>query len=469
MVAGVEEVNVVLPNMLKPTVVAATVEFEGTWPKAGPPETLVVAVTVAGDGFPNWNTVPEVAKLVSVLGAELVRPPNRKGCAVLVVTAVTVTLGAGPVDAGGFSPKLKTGLMVASVEELWVVAVVAAVVKMTLERPVNPARVAVEAAGGSEAGCAMGLKVKGETFAGDEAAVMLPKMGLNTEDVEHVEAWPALADTVTAVFSLFGTAPKMGLKMGVVVGTAVHAVDAAVAVVGTAVAAGTAGWLAGGVFSIPNRMLGFGKEGGLLGVWPSSVNTGEAWLLGGCTASAGAALGAGVHNTGTGLVSAEMAGRELDSNDTGGCAADGGGWDAVTASVESGKGKELIYGQGGSFRSPPFSQVPTHCCKGSHHTQPSTVTTAFSRTRGSVSPKVSPQALPASSAASRAFEQRVLSAASCRGNQEFLLQLPNMLAFHCANSPPPHLVLWIHPGCSASSSGCLGVRSWPGQELWRQA
>lgn len=44
-------------------------------------------------------------------------------------------------------------------------------------------------------------------------------------------------------------------------------------------------------------------------------------------------------NTGTGLVSAEMAGRELDSNDTagaGGCAADGGGWDAVAAPVESG-------------------------------------------------------------------------------------------------------------------------------------
>lgn len=53
MVAGAEEVSVVLPNMLKPTVVAATVEFEGTWPKAGPPGTLVVAVTVAGGGFPN--------------------------------------------------------------------------------------------------------------------------------------------------------------------------------------------------------------------------------------------------------------------------------------------------------------------------------------------------------------------------------------------------------------------------------
>lgn len=359
--AGAEEVSVVLPNMLKPTVVAATVEFEGTWPKAGPPGTLVVAVTVAGDGFPNWNTGPEVAKLVSVLGAELARAPNRKGCVVLVeVAAVTVTLVAGPVEAGGFSPKLKTGLIVASVEELWVVAVVAAVVKMMLGRPVNPARVAVEAVGSSEAGCAVGLKAKGETFAGDEAAVMLPKMGLNMEDVEDVEAGPELADTVavvtavhTAAVSLFGTAPKIGLKMGVVVGmavggvdtavavvgTAVDAVGAAVAVVGMAVAAVTAGWLAGGVFSIPNRMLGFGKEGGLLGVWPSSVNTGGARLLGGCTARAGGTLGAGVLSTGTGLVSAEMAGRELDSNDTvgaGGCAADGGGWDAAAAPVESG-------------------------------------------------------------------------------------------------------------------------------------
>lgn len=218
----------------------------------------MVAVTVAGGGFPNWNTGPEVAKVVSVLGAELARPPNRKGCAVLVeVAVVTVTLGAGPVEAGGFSPKLKTGLMVASVEELWVVAVVAAVVKMTLGRPVNPARVAVEPAGGSEAGCAMGLKAKGESFAGDEAAVMLPKMGLNMEEVEDVEAGPELADTVAVVevtavqaaaFSLFGTAPKMGLKTGVVVGTAVavvgtavDAVGAAVAMVGTAVATGTAG------------------------------------------------------------------------------------------------------------------------------------------------------------------------------------------------------------------------------------
>lgn len=302
----------VLPNMLKPTVVAATVEFEGTCPKAGPPGTLVVAVTVAGGSFPNWNTGPEVAKLVSVLGAELERPPNRNGCVVLVeVAAVTVTLAPGPVEADGFSPKLKTGLMVASVEELWVVAVVAAVVKMTLGRPANPARVAMEAVGGSEAGCAVGLKAKGETFAGEEAAVMLPKMGLNMEDVVDVEAGPELADTVAVVevtavqaaaFSLFGTAPKMGLKTGVVmgmavggvgtavavVGAAVDAVDAAVtmvgmavAEVGTAVAVVTAGWLAGGAFSIPKRMLGFGKEGGLLGVWPSSVNTGGARLLGG--------------------------------------------------------------------------------------------------------------------------------------------------------------------------------------------
>lgn len=296
-------------------------------------------MTVAGGGFPNWNTGPEVAKLVSVLGAELAGPPNRKGSAVLVeLAAVTAMLVVGPVEAGGFSPKLKTGLMVASVEELWVVAVVAAVVKMTLGSPVNPARVAAEAAGSSEAACAAALKAKGETFAGDEAAVMLPKMGLNMEDVEDVETGPELADTVAvvevtvvqaAVSSLFGTAPKMGLKTEVVVGTAVGgvgtAVAAVVAEVGAAVAAVTAGWLFGGLFSIPNRMLGFGKEGGLLGVWPSSVNTGGARLLGGCTARAGGAPGAGVLNTGTGLVSAEMAGRELDSNATvgaGGCAAD---------------------------------------------------------------------------------------------------------------------------------------------------
>lgn len=235
------------------------------------------------------------------------------------------------------------------------VAVVAAVVKMTLGRPVIPARVAVEAVVGSEAGCVAVLKAKGETFPGDEAAVMLPKMGLNMEDVEDVEAGSELTGMVAvvevtavqiAVFSLFSTAPKMGLKMGAVVdmavggmGTAVDAVGVAVAVVGTVAAAVTAGWLAGGVFSIPNRMLGFGKEGGLLGVWSSSVNTGGARLLGGCTTRAGGAVGEGVLNTGTGLASAEMAGRELDSNDTagiGGCAADRGGWDAARVPVESG-------------------------------------------------------------------------------------------------------------------------------------
>lgn len=338
------------PNMLKPTVVVGAVAFEGAWPKAGPPGTVVVAVTVAGGGFPNWNTGPGVAKLVSVLGAELAGPPNRKGCDVLVdVAAVTVRLAVGPVEVGGLSPKLKTGLMVASVEELCVVAVVAAVVKMTLGRPVNPARVVMEAAGRSaaEAGCDVGLKAKGEAFAGDEAAVTLPKIGLNMVVVEDVKEGPKLADTVTvaetaavqgAVLSLFGKAPKMGLKTGVVVGTAV-------VVVGTAVAAVIAGWLAGGVFGVPKRMLGVGKDGGLLGVWPSSVNTGGARLLGACTPEAGGAAGAAALSTGMGLVSAEVAGRELDSCDTagaGGCAADEGGWDATTAPVESEKGERVI-------------------------------------------------------------------------------------------------------------------------------
>lgn len=76
----------------------------------------------------------------------------------------------------------------------------------------------------------------------------------------------------------------------------------------------------------------------MLGVWPSSVNAGGARLLEACTPKAAGAVGAGVLNTGTGLVSAEVAGRELDSSDTagaGGCAADEGGWDATAAPVES--------------------------------------------------------------------------------------------------------------------------------------
>lgn len=335
MVAGAADDSVVLPNMLKPTVVVGATEFEGAWPNVGPPGTLVVAATVAGASFPNWNTGPGAAKLESVLVAELARPPNRNGCDVLVdVAVVTVRLAVGPVEAGGLSPKLKTGLMVASVEELRAVAVVAAVVKMMLGRPVNPAVVVVEAAGKSaaEAVCDNGLNVKGEAFAGDKAAVTLPKIGLNMVAVEDAEERPELADTVTAgemtvvqgaVLSLFGKAPKMGLKTGVVVGTAVAVV--------------VAGWLAGGVLSIPNRTFGFGKEGGLTGVWPSSVNAG-ATLLGGCAPEAGGAESAGVLNTGTGLVSAEVTGRELNSSDTavaGGCDADEEGWDPITAPLES--------------------------------------------------------------------------------------------------------------------------------------
>lgn len=377
MVAGVEVVSVVAPNILKPTVVVEAVEFEGAWPKAGPPGTLVVAVTVAAGGFPNWNTGPGVAKLFSVVVAELVWPPKRKGCDMLVdVAAVTVRLVVGPVEAGGLSPKLKTGLVVASVEELCVAEVVAAVVKMTLGIPVIPARVVVEASGRSvpEAGCDIGLKAKGETFAGDEAVVTLPKMGLNMVVVEDAEEGPELADTVTVaettaadgvVLSLFGRAPKMGLKRGVVLGTAAVVVGTAVAVVGTAVTAVVAGWLAGGGFDVPKRMLGFGKEGGLLGVSVSSVNADGARLLGACSPKAGGAAGAAVLSTGTGLVSAEVAGRVADSCDTagaGGCAADGGGWDTAAAPVESGKGQNSLRDR--SCTDDPLPP-PLHCCKDS--------------------------------------------------------------------------------------------------------
>ena len=301
-VAGAEDVNVVLPNMLKPAVVVGAVEFAGAWPNAGPPVTLAVAETVAGAGFPNWNT--GAAKVGAVLVAELDRPPNTKGCDTLV-DAVVVTVRLVLVEAGGLSPKLNTGLMVASVEELSVVAVVAAVVKMTFGRAVNPASVVVEAAGTSaaEAGCDSGLKAKGETFAGDEAVVTLPKMGLNMVVVEGAEEGAELTDAVTtaemtvvpgAVLSLFGKAPKMGLKTGVVVGTAAAAV--------------TAGWLAGGALGAPKRMFGFSTEGGSLGVGPSSVVAGGATLLAGCVPEAGEMERAAVLSTGTGLVSAEVAG-----------------------------------------------------------------------------------------------------------------------------------------------------------------
>lgn len=389
MVAGVDDDSVVLPNMLKPTVVVGAIEFEAAWPNVGPPGTLVVAVTVAGASFPNWNTGPGAAKLESVLVAELARPPNRNGCDVLVdVAVVTVRLAVGPVEAGGLSPKLKTGLMVASVEELRVVAVVAAVVKMTLGRPANPAVVVVEAAGKSaaEAVCDNGLNVKGEAFAGDKAAVTLPKIGLNMVAVEDVEEGLELADTVTAeemtavqgaVLSVFGKAPKIGLKTG--------------AVVGTAVAVVVAGWLAGGVLSVPNKMFGFGKERGLTGVWPSSVNAG-ATLLGGCAPEAGGAESTGVLNTGTGLVSAEVTGRELNSSDTaaaGGCDADEEGWDPITAPVESGKGKRAFFRDMGLTHRQLFSQTAILVLQRFLETQSSMLNTAHNRTMACVPPNLS--------------------------------------------------------------------------------
>lgn len=473
--AGVEVVSVVAPKRLKPTVVVGADVFEGVWPKTGPPGTLVAAVTVAGGCFPNWNTGPGAAKLVSVLVTELAGPPNRKGCDMLVDVAAAAMVVVGPVELGGLSPKLKTGLMVASVEVLCVVAVVAAVVKMT-GRPVKPARAVVEAAeSAAEAGCAVGLKAKGEAFTGDEAVVALPKIGLNMVVVEDVEEEPELTDMVAAaetaavqgaVLSLFGKAPKMGLKTGVVVA------GTAVLVVGTAaVVAVVAGWLAGGVFGTPKRTLGFGKEGGLLGVWPSSVAAGGARLLGACTApKAGVEAGAGELSTGTGLVSAEVAGTELDSSDTagvGGCAASGGSWDAPAAPVESGKGDSYL-GTGVTYSQPallpgtlpllqqlPEQHLPVQTGPALH------APTAPNRATGSVFPNLLPQDLPASPAASKASEQWGWPPAS---------QRQQGAPTGSADPPsPPHLLAWAQPGCSAPS-GCPG-RSWCwlGQELSRQA
>lgn len=126
---------------------------------------------------------------------------------------------------------------------------------------------------------------------------------MNMVVVEGAEEGAELTDAVTtaemtvvpgAVLSLFGKAPKMGLKTGVVVGTAAAAV--------------TAGWLAGGALGAPKRMFGFSTEGGLLGVGPSSVVAGGATLLAGCVPEAGEMERAAVLSTGTGLVSAEVAG-----------------------------------------------------------------------------------------------------------------------------------------------------------------
>lgn len=118
------------------------------------------------------------------------------------------------------------------------------------------------------------MNVKGAAVAkGAAGAARFPKTGLNVVLAAAdgaVEAGAGPADTAPAVelplaelvpLSLFGGAPKIGLNRG--------AADAA---------AGP-GWLAGGALSAPKRTLGFGGEGGLLGVWPSSQDAGVGRLL----------------------------------------------------------------------------------------------------------------------------------------------------------------------------------------------
>lgn len=87
------------------------------------------------------------------------------------------------------------------------------------------------------------------------------------------------------------------------------------------------------------------------------------------------------------------------------------------------RGESLFMDKGAPSETHPSARYPPIVAKAPRAPiTPSTVTIASA---GSVSPEVFPQTLPASSAASRAFEQRVLSAASCRGSEEFLLHLPN--------------------------------------------
>lgn len=222
----------------------------------------------------------------------------------------------------------------------------------------------------------------------------------------------------------------------------------------------------------------------MLGVWPSSVNAGGARLLEACTPKAAGAVGAGVLNTGTGLVSAEVAGRELDSSDTagaGGCAADEGGWDATAAPVESGKGQSAYLATGGHLQpDSPSARHPSHCCKGlwsstcPYQTDPALHTYCSSQQDHGLSiPKLAtpfhpktclPALLPADHL-NREFCHLPPTEAT-QNSLRACLALPKS---HSAG-PPPHLLARAQPGCSASSSGCPGVSwCWPGQKLLRQA
>lgn len=262
--------------------------------------------------------------------APLGETPKRKGWDDAVVTAVMV-LGA-EVEGGTPRLKLNTGALVEAVVTFMVVEGDIAVVMTDSEGAGNPDDVLEAVVGRTGAGWGLFLNAKKDAVVADGAAVAsgstLPKMGLKvlllgvTEGGAEEGTVPE--DVVTAKevlpvekpgVSVFVTLPKIGLNTGAVLETE----DAAAAVV--------VGWLAGGLVRIPKRMLGFGAEEGLDGVWPSSeeVATKLLMLLAGWTAvEEGVAKEGGTLSVTEGLASGELTGAgETKSRETAGVVVSG--------------------------------------------------------------------------------------------------------------------------------------------------
>ena len=213
------------------------------WPKVA----TAVEAGMAG-GLPNWNMGPTAGvKLAPEAGGV----PKRKGWEAEVVVLVTLPRVLVTVH----TPKLNAGFGAESAEVLAVVMDTTA--EVALAWPLKRGALVLVA------GVAVCLKEKGVNMGMDAGGPMLLKIGLKVRGGLLVVVGMAELEDAAAVtlegpegkgpsFSLLGGTTKMGLNMG-------DAEDTA--------GATEAGGLAGGVLSIPNRILCLGLGDGADGAW----------------------------------------------------------------------------------------------------------------------------------------------------------------------------------------------------------
>lgn len=337
-----------LPKILKPTAALAVLlgtdsaVLAAVWLKAELAKALVGPTVVAG--FPNWKR-DAVVPVEGVVPLE--EAPNRKGWDDTVVTAVVV-LGT-EVEAGMPRLKLNTGVLVETDVTFMAVEGDIAVVTIDSDSTGNPDDVLEVVVDRSAAGWGLFLNAKKDAVVAGGATVAsggtLPKMGLNvlllvvTEGGAEDDTVPGDVATAKEVLpaekpglSIFVMLPKIGLNTDAVLETE-DTVDVVVAV----------SWLAGGLVSIPKRMLGFGAEEGLDGVWPKSdeVVTKLLILLVSWTAEEeGGAKEAGVLNVSEGLASVEVTDAgEPKSRETAGAVVSG----VCVAEAESERNRKSSY------------------------------------------------------------------------------------------------------------------------------